>query len=202
MSEVLLTAGVAAVFIAVVGGGAKALGFEVPGLVSGRRQLALGILGLVFIGAAVVLQERDKPDGPDPAVQRYSRQVLAACRSLPLLGPGLPAGFSYEKNAYLNGWRTASDSWHNTLFARWNQDDAPDSLSEDIDRAKAATDNLLDALAREMKRLEQELPPRFDVLKGNEAAASVAAALATPMGDFQVAVSPITGDEPCAPRAS
>jgi hypothetical protein len=91
VNEVLLTAGAAAVIIAVVGGGAKALGVEVPVLKSGRRQVALGLVGVVFLGAAVVLGD-DGNDGPDASVEGYREEVLATCRALPEDSPRRPRG--------------------------------------------------------------------------------------------------------------
>lgn len=109
MNEVLLTAGVAAVIIAVVGGGAKALGFEVPVLESGRRQLALGLVGFVFLGAAVALRD-DGSDGPDASVQGYRQEVLATCRALPRGQPTPTEGVTFEKDAYLDDLRTQRSS--------------------------------------------------------------------------------------------
>lgn len=53
MQETLLLAGIACVMAAIVGGGLKAFGFEIPALESGTRQAVLGILGLALIGFAV-----------------------------------------------------------------------------------------------------------------------------------------------------
>ena len=48
-----MVAGIACVMAAIVGGGLKAFGFEIPALESGARQAVLGILGLALIGGAV-----------------------------------------------------------------------------------------------------------------------------------------------------
>ena len=161
MSEVFLTAGVAAIFIAVVGGGAKALGFDVPGLVSGRRQIALGALGLVFIAAAVVQQEREKPDAPDPAVLAYRRQVNTACGTLPPIGAGIPP---YEKNTFLTQWRQQGDTWHRILFKRWRQARLARRLqreNEERARDEERMDQLLDKIARTGKESLTEEERRF-----------------------------------------
>jgi hypothetical protein len=40
---------------AVVGGGLKAFGIEIPALASGRRQITLGVLGLILAGGSIAL---------------------------------------------------------------------------------------------------------------------------------------------------
>lgn len=200
MNEVLLTAGVAAVFIAVVGGGAKALGFEVPVLESGRRQLALGFLGLVFLGAAVVLQEESEPEGPDQAVLGYRQEVIATCEALPRRVPGLTAGPSIEKSAYLTEWRSLRDSWHNILSELWRQD-APDSLREDKEKAQAATDRLLDGWGAALDRLERDLPPQLDLQRVLAATETVGKATDAPNAALLGAMRRLA-QAPCAPPPS
>jgi hypothetical protein len=49
MDNIFLISGLACLIAAVVGGGLKAFGIEVPVLASRGRQLALGVLGLIFL---------------------------------------------------------------------------------------------------------------------------------------------------------
>ena len=130
LNEVLLTAGVAAILIAIVGGGAKAFGFDVPVLQSGRRQAALGLVGVVFLGAAVLLRDEGNGDEPDAAVQGYREEVLATCRALPRGQPAPTAGVRFEKGAYLDYLSTQRVSWQSALAELWERA-APDSLRED-----------------------------------------------------------------------
>jgi hypothetical protein len=48
MNNVLVSAGAASIILAVVGGGAKAFGVEVPVLNSIYRQVALALVGVAF----------------------------------------------------------------------------------------------------------------------------------------------------------
>jgi hypothetical protein len=82
VNEVLLTAGVAAIIIAVVGGGAKALGIEVRALESGGRQLALGLVGVLFLGLAVALRD-DGSGGEDGNRQGEPQRPQQVRLSLP-----------------------------------------------------------------------------------------------------------------------
>lgn len=198
MNQVLLTAGVAAVFIAVVGGGAKALGFEVPGLVSGRRQLALGLVGIVFLGAAVVLRD-DGSDGPDPSVQGYRQEVLATCRALPRGQPTPTEGGTFEKDAYLDDLRTQRSSWESSLAELWEQD-VPDSLRKDKTAAEAATARLVDSWGLALERLEQQLPASFDFLAAARYAQTAGAVLAAPASSWERAMSRLAGAA-CTPPA-
>lgn len=63
MEQTLLVAGIACVIAAVVGGGLKAFGIEIPALESGVRQGALGVLGLVLLGGAVAVGQGWGPFG-------------------------------------------------------------------------------------------------------------------------------------------
>ena len=63
MQQTLLVAGIACVIAAVVGGGLKAFGIEIPALESGVRQGALGVLGLVLLGGAVAVGQGWGPFG-------------------------------------------------------------------------------------------------------------------------------------------
>lgn len=54
MSATLLSAGIACIIAAIVGGGLKAFGIEIPALASGRRQAALGAFGALLLLATVV----------------------------------------------------------------------------------------------------------------------------------------------------
>jgi hypothetical protein len=77
MNSVLLSAGVACVIAAVVGGGLKAFHIEVPVVSSLRRQALLFVVGLGFLASAWVL--RDQPSGPDEATVAYRQLAVATC---------------------------------------------------------------------------------------------------------------------------
>lgn len=55
MTTILLTAGLACVIAAIIGGGLRAFGIEVPILQSGRRQLGLGLFGAALMVIAMVM---------------------------------------------------------------------------------------------------------------------------------------------------
>jgi len=58
MQTTFLSAGIACAIAAIIGGGLKAFGIDIPVLRSTKRQLALGVLGTVFICVAFALQPR------------------------------------------------------------------------------------------------------------------------------------------------
>ena len=168
MNQVLLTAGVAAIFIAVVGGGAKALGFEVPVLESGARQLALGIVGVVFLVGAVALPNtRNNGAGSDPSVEDYRQEVLATCRTLPRL-PEPGSGTSFDRESYLRSLRAQVETWDQSLSDLWGQD-VPDSLQDDKAKAEVATVRLIDNWGDAQDRLEQRLPAEVDFFTASSA---------------------------------
>jgi hypothetical protein len=67
MAATLLTAGIACIIAAIVGGGLKAFGIEIPVLDSGRRQAALGAFGVLLLAAGPALNgfrvPSDTPEG-------------------------------------------------------------------------------------------------------------------------------------------
>jgi hypothetical protein len=67
MQETLLIAGLACLIAAIVGGGLKAFGIEIPILNSHIRQAALGLLGLILIVAAALPSPTAAPAVPSPA---------------------------------------------------------------------------------------------------------------------------------------
>jgi hypothetical protein len=191
VNEVLLTAGVAAVVIAIAGGGAKALGFEIPKLESGRRQLALGLVGVVFLGAAVAFREADN-EGPDSSVEGYREEVLAACRAVPRGQPTPTDGVNFEKDAYLDFLRTQRSSWASSLDELWGQE-VPDSLRQDERAAEGATARLVESWGTALERLEEQLPERFGLLAAVEYAQNAGAALAAPASSWERAMSRLAG---------
>jgi hypothetical protein len=77
MNAVLLSAGVACVIAAVVGGGLKAFNIEVPVISSLGRQMLLFVIGLGFLVSAWVL--REKTSEPDEATTAYRQLAVASC---------------------------------------------------------------------------------------------------------------------------
>ena len=75
MSSTLLTAGLACVIAAIVGGGLKAFGIEIPALKSGKRQLGLAIFGMALLVGSVIAPGSERPD---PKRANSNREVLFA----------------------------------------------------------------------------------------------------------------------------
>jgi hypothetical protein len=74
MATTLLTAGIACIVAAIVGGGLKAFGLEIPALASSRRQIGLGVFGaMLLVAAAVASREGILPAGAQDAAGRAAR---------------------------------------------------------------------------------------------------------------------------------
>jgi hypothetical protein len=76
MNSVLLSAGVASVILAVVGGGAQAFGVKVPVLDSLVRQAALGLVGIAFLVLAFAVGEGGGGGGSDD--HRKAREIQSS----------------------------------------------------------------------------------------------------------------------------
>jgi hypothetical protein len=118
LNSVLLSAGVAAIILAVVGGGAQAFGVSVPVLTSPVRQAALGLVGVAFLIVAFAVGEQDGGAGSDD--RRRVREIRSsivqdmrqAVDAVLLTGEQIATGTA-NGNAVFNGGRR-----------RWKNDNA------------------------------------------------------------------------------
>jgi hypothetical protein len=76
LNSVLLSAGVASIILAVVGGGAQAFGVTVPVLTSPKRQAALGLVGITFLVLAFAVGKEDGGAGGDD--RRRTREIQSS----------------------------------------------------------------------------------------------------------------------------
>ena len=93
MADTLLTTGLVCLVAAIVGGGLKAFGFELPALRSGRRQVALGALGLVLLGASYWTQPRSASQAAPTEVLLFDTKNDAAVQD----NPPRPAEFTISR---------------------------------------------------------------------------------------------------------
>jgi hypothetical protein len=96
MQQTLLITGLACLIAAIVGGGLKAFGLEIPILSSGIRQTALGLLGLILIVAATLPGPTSVPAVPLSAQGQtplVGGQLVVHCTAQP---HAIPAGGQVE----------------------------------------------------------------------------------------------------------
>jgi hypothetical protein len=111
MESTLLTAGLACLIAAVIGGGLKAFGVEIPVLTTWQRQLALFVLGLVLCLVAFRLTPgRQNDSGAAPTVTTAPpppAQPQAAPTPPPVVTPSAPtrkvAGCSISGRVFEEG---------------------------------------------------------------------------------------------------
>jgi len=106
MNNVLLTAGVASVILAVVGGGAQAFGVTVPVLNSLLRQALLGLVGIVFLVMAFAGDGGRRGGNDDDKAREIQtslvRDVRRAVNAVTLTGKQLATRTAHG-NAVFNG---------------------------------------------------------------------------------------------------
>lgn len=78
METPFITAGIACLVAAIIGGGLKAFGIEIPVLESGRRQVALGALGAVLLAVGLSGDRFSRSTEPAPSEQPLSTQSASA----------------------------------------------------------------------------------------------------------------------------
>lgn len=99
MNSVLLGTGLACIIAAVVGGGLRGFGLEIPALQSIKRQLLLAVLGVLPVGGAAVV---DRPPGSWPFDRNGSKDTAtSAARTQPQPDPGVIAPASKPADAKL-----------------------------------------------------------------------------------------------------
>jgi TPR repeat protein len=67
MEQTLVGVGVACILAAIIGGGFKGLGVEIPAIRTTRRQLILALAGVVLIGAVRIHAQQKRRDSVDPS---------------------------------------------------------------------------------------------------------------------------------------
>jgi len=199
-NDVLLTAGAASVILAVVGGGARAFGVEVPVLDSIRRQVGLAVVGVAFIVAAVVFADGGGGnDGSSHEVKVYRQQVLASCRALPRDAlPPLDNDGSISRDAFIAWARGQVSESEQILSALWKRD-VPGDLAKDADQTHGDADALASATDTALDRLEAALPSHFSVvLNPPQPLRDFNGELAGPSATFEASMSALA-DAPCRP---
>ncbi len=99
METVLLSAGIACLIAAIVGGGLKAFGIEIPMLQSLARQLLLGTFGTILVVISFATSSPPKPpDGKTSPPPSPTRTPLATPTRVTLPGASGPLHLSVNNN--------------------------------------------------------------------------------------------------------
>jgi hypothetical protein len=97
MNITLLTTGLACIIAAIIGGGLKAFGIEIPILQSGKRQVLLAIFGCILIVAGYYAQESGKLQPPPTEIEIFDTKNNEAV----LNNPPRPAEFAISQDYYI-----------------------------------------------------------------------------------------------------
>jgi len=159
MTEVLVTAGVACVIIAVAGGRASAFGVRFSEIVTIRRQVMLVVVGLVFLVAGVALGRGGDSDGDSADVKAYRQAAQSTCAVISRAqSPPRNPDDSYDRETVLiwfNG--TLIASWRGVLDELWKRP-VPAGLRDDQRRAHQSADAYLEDVAQVGNQLAVALP--------------------------------------------
>jgi len=210
MNSVLLSAGAACVILAVVGGGAKAFGVEVPVLNSVGRQLGLAGVGILFLVASYVLGDGTTVSEPQaPAVAAYRQEVLAACRSASSGVSGNPlaaaanSDLTFDRDRFVAGLRDQVAASRAIWEELW-QHPVPRELDDEASAARKATDDAFVQTEAAINKIPKQLPRQFTFQDFAAFAGQFDAALRAPASRLDGAMSKLAG-QPCnvsAPTAN
>jgi hypothetical protein len=115
MENTLLGVGIACVIAAIVGGGLKAFGMEIPLVNSNKRQLLLSLFGLVLIAVSIA-----QGDGPLIREADISSKTKADARPRPNL--------SYGTWTLHKAIDDAGKNWSNSTLRFTSQEETSDGL--------------------------------------------------------------------------
>lgn len=198
MNEVLLTAGAGCVIIAVVGGGAKAFGIDIPVIENPRRQIALFVVGIAFLVGAVALDNAGgDPVGDDAEAKAYRQEVRATCSVLSRQQfPPQNSDRSYDRDAVIRWFKQRLiPSWRSVASELWKRP-TPDRLEDEAKRARGSADAYFININEVANRLGAELPARFDQTRLQAFFSDLYAEVATASGRFESAMR-VLADERC-----
>src|SRR6266540_262886 len=145
MNTVLLSAGVACVIAAVVGGGLKAFNIDVPVISSLGRQALLFVVGLGFLVSAWVL--REKTGEPDEAATAYRQLATASCGRIVKIRTAdfpmdvidlSPTGVRFHKAPLVRELRRRQSGMQAELASLWTHG-SPDGLRSEQRLAEGVT---------------------------------------------------------------
>jgi hypothetical protein len=160
MNPVLLSAGVACVIAAVVGGGLKAFDIEVPVVSSLRRQVLLFVIGLGFLASAWAL--RATTNQPDEATTAYRQLAAATCGRIVAINTGdMPfdaidlsaSGIRYHKGPLVRELRRRQSAKKSELAALWTHA-PPADLRAVQEQAKSLTADWLRRVDQQIRTLQ------------------------------------------------
>ncbi|CAN5278411.1 hypothetical protein BH18ACT12_BH18ACT12_13040 [soil metagenome] len=207
MNTVLLTAGVVALMAAVIGGGLKAFNIEIGPLSSRGVRFTLGLLGIVFIVAAVILRDNGG-GGSNGAEASYQRQVLATCNAVrkvaarsdlgtPQLGP---AGPTFDRDAFVSTGRANLAAIERRLSLLLDKP-VPDSLRSEAEVVRDRKTAFVERNREILNQLGRTLPQRFTVEQFNALTRPLQDAADNVLARLEDAMSQLAGQD-CALSSS
>jgi hypothetical protein len=192
----LVTAGAAALIIAVVGGGASVFGATVPVIPTLRRQAALGLVGLGLLVAGFLVPSDNGGGGASKEVRAYQQRVVAACRDLVQSGGGLPPfnnDGTVDRDRYLEWLREQIATSEGILNALWERP-VPDELKDERANARTDSRDLAKKAQVGLNQLKRALPGRFSLIPNPPAVISQANnELATSRASLNGSMSELAG---------
>ena len=219
MNDILLTAGVACLILAVVGGGGKVLGVELPVIGKPSKLVLLGLLGCVFLLGAYLLRDQPPspqaqpanpqstqpagPQGESQQVRDYRAAVTVTCTNMPpKMDLFMAAGNSDGTGTFdrgrlqtaLSAEITASQA---TLDQLWRRP-VPKELAEDYRVARGVSDHYLMDTRAQIDAIRTELPKTMSLQELLDWANGFSVKLRGSEVEFQTEMSKLAGS-PCIP---
>jgi hypothetical protein len=200
VNSVLLTAGVASIILAVVGGGAKAFGVEVPVLDKRSRQMGLAIVGVLFLVGSYVLRENgDTQESTDVAA--YRQEVLATCRSIQNAGsnPVVAAANgdgTFDRDRLIQGLRSQVRASRDVFTQLWERP-IPAALEQEAREAQKAVNRLLARTKAQIDEIPSKVPARLTFQELAALFGQLDAALRAPASRLEGAMARLAG-QPCS----
>ncbi len=206
MNNVLVTAGVACLILATVGGGGKVLGVELRVIPKPWKLVVLALLGCGFLLGAYFI--RDQPQVAQPArpqeesqeVREYRTAAAVACANIGSKSSALLAASNddgtFDRDRLQAAISAQLVGTQATIDQLWRRP-VPKELAKDAQSARKVGDRYLEDYRAEIAAMPTELPKTTTFEELQQWASELSAKLRSSEVEFQTEMSRLAGS-PCA----
>lgn len=223
MNSILLTAGVACLILAVVGGGGRVLGVELRAIPQPSKLIALGLLGCGFLLGAYLLRDQPtspqatqpsspqvaqptSPQGESQQVRDYRAAVGVTCANMaPKMDLFMAAGNeggtgTFDRDRLQTALSAQIAGSQATLDQMWRRP-VPKELTEDYRVAHSVSDRYLTDTRAQITAMRTKLPKTMSFEDLQRWANDFTSKLRGSEVEFQTEMSKLAGSPCIAPTA-
>jgi hypothetical protein len=212
MNNILLTAGVACIILATIGGGGTVLGINLPKIAKPSKLVFLALLGCGFLVGAYLLRDQPtspqatqpaSPQGESQEVRDYRAAVAVTCANMaPKMGLFMAAGNedgtgTFDRDRLQTALSKQIAASQATMDQMWRRP-VPKELAEDYRIARSVSDHYFMDTRAQIAAIRTELPKTMSLQDLLGWANDFSVKLRGGEVEFQTEMSKLAGS-PCTP---